>query len=185
MKRYEALKIISENIAKNDLVFSTTGMISRELFTIGDRPQNFYLLGSMGLATPVALGLAMVKSKRKIVAIEGDGSMLLNLGVIPLVSALKNKNFLLVVLDNEVYASTGGQPTISKEVNLEKIALGAGFLNVKKAKTKKMFEVYLQQFLKTQGPSFLLAKVGKSQLEKTPRISLAPQAIKERFIDAL
>lgn len=187
MKRHEALKIISEHIAKNHLVFSTTGMISRELFAVGDRSGNFYLLGSMGLASPVALGLAMVKSKRKVIAIEGDGSMLLNLGVIPLVSAWKerSRNFLLIVLDNEVYASTGGQPTISKEVNLEKIAFGAGFLNVKKAKTKKMFENYLKQLLKTSGPSFLLAKVEKSQLEKIPRISLGPEAIKKRFTKAL
>lgn len=181
MKRHEVLKIIVDNIGKKDLIFSTTGMISRELFAVGDRPQNFYLLGSMGLTTPVALGLAMVKNKRKVIAIEGDGSLLLNLGVIPLVSVLKNENFLLVVLDNEVYGSTGGQPTISSVVSLEKIAQAAGFRNVKRAKTKKSFEGFLKQLLKIYGPSFLLAKVDKFQLEKIPRISLDPEAIKDRF----
>ncbi len=185
MKRHEVLKIISGNIGKNDLIFSTTGMISRELFAVGDRPQNFYLLGSMGLTAPVALGLAMVKNKRKVIAIEGDGSMLLNLAVIPLTAVLKNKNFLLVVLDNEVYGSTGGQPTISSAVSLEKIAQATGFRNIKRAKTKKSFEEFLKQLLKTPGPSFLLAKVEKFQLEKIPRISLGPEAIKNRFKKAL
>ena len=181
MKRHEALKVISENIGGDALVLSTTGMISRELFLISDRPQNFYLLGSMGLTTPVALGMALAKPQKRVIAIEGDGSILLNLGVIPTVSTLGYNNFLLIVLDNEVYASTGGQPTISSRINLEKISQAVGFKNTKKTETKESLAESLKEFLAVPGPSFILVKVESSQLEGTPRISLNPEEIKERF----
>lgn len=187
MKRHEVLKIISENVSPDDLIFSTTGMISRELFAVGDRPQNFYLLGSMGLTSPLALAVAIIKPQKRVVAVEGDGSMLLNLGIIPAVSALKNRcrNFLLIVVDNGVYGSTGNQPTISSAVALEKIAKAAGFRNVERTTTRKTFQDSLGCLLKKTGPSFLLAKVDRSNLEKIPRISFSPNEIKERFIKIL
>lgn len=181
MKKYEALKIITDNLKKNNLLVSTTGMISRELFSTGDRPRNFYMIGSMGLATPFALGIALTNLKKKVIVIEGDGSILLNLGIIPTVSVLKPKNLIVIVLDNEIYASTGGQPTISKKVNIEKFAKTTNFKNVKRVKTKKSFENYLKKFFQKTGPTFLLAKVEKPQLERIPRISLTPEEIKERF----
>lgn len=187
MKRHEVLKVVSENIRKDDLIFSTTGMISRELFCVGDRPQNFYLLGSMGLTSPLALAVAITKPKKRIIAIEGDGSMLLNLGIIPSISAIKSRcrNFLLIVLDNEVYGSTGNQPTISSFVALEKIAKAAGFRNVEKALTRKRFQDCFRRLLKKTGPSFLLAKVDRFELKNIPRISLSPNKLKERLVKAL
>ncbi len=181
MKRHQALKIIAENLKKSDLVISTTGMISRELFSTGERKGNFYMVGSMGLATPVALGITLANPWKKVISVEGDGSILLNLGIISLAAFLKPKNLLIVVLDNEVYASTGGQPTISPKVNLEKIAQSAGFRNTKKVETNNSFRNSLKKFLKNKGPSFLLTKVDKSQLEDVLRVSLTPEQIRDRF----
>ena len=185
MRRYEALKIISQSIGPKDVVVSTTGFISRELFAVLDKPTNFYMIGSMGLATPFALGMALSKPKRRFISIEGDGSMLLNLGGLSMVNAFGASNLSVIVLDNGVYGSTGEQPTISNRVDFEKIAGSLGFRNVKKISSAKSLKEYMPRTLKKGGTSFMLVKVDKDFDENIPRINISPQDMKKRLEEAL
>lgn len=185
MKRAEAIKVILENLDENDFLISTTGMISREVFAIKDRPGNFYMLGSMGLVSPLALGVALNKKNKRIIALEGDGSALLNLGSVPMISFEETGNLVQIVLDNEVYQSTGSQPTISSKIDLSKIAKASGFKNVAKVKNVNDLKMVLKDLLVKRGPGFLLIKVEDSVMEEIPRISHSPEEIKQNFMRAL
>jgi len=126
MKRFEAIQEIVRCLDGDELVVSSNGMISRELFTIADAPRNFYMIGSMGLASSIGLGLALSLPARQIVVIEGDGNVLMNLGSAATIDHLGPANLIQVVLDNEAHDSTGGQPTVSHTMRLEEVARAAG-----------------------------------------------------------
>lgn len=181
MKRFSALKVIMDNL-KNELVITSTGMISRETFAAKDRKENFYMVGSMGMVTPLALGIALSKPEKKVIGIEGDGSMLLNLGSMTMVCAEKPDNLITIVIDNGCYESTGGQYCISKEINIAKLAESSGYLNVTSIEYEESLEVKLLDFLKKPGPSFIRVVVDNSRPEDIPRVSHSPEEIKERFM---
>lgn len=179
MKRHEALKVILENLT-NELVITTTGMISREAFSAKDRPENFYMVGSMGLVTPLSLGIVL-NCKKKVIGIEGDGSMFLNLGSMAMVGAENPDNLITIVIDNGCYESTGGQRCISQEVDLAKLAESSGYLNVTTVEHEESLKEKLSIFLNKAGPNFILVKVDSSRQESIPRVFLTPEEIKERF----
>ena len=120
--RYRAIEKILERREPGDLVLSTTGMISREVFVIDDQPENFYMLGSMGLLSSLGLGLTLLMPERRVFVLEGDGSTLMSLGTLPLIAVEGPPNLVHVILDNEAYESTGSQPSISSEVDLAQVA---------------------------------------------------------------
>ena len=126
INRIDAISAIVKSLQESDLVVSTTGMISRELFVTHDRPGNFYMLGSMGLVSSFALGLALMDSSSNVVALEGDGSALMSMGTLALIASEAPKNFLHIILDNESYESTGGQPTITEQIELTNVAASCG-----------------------------------------------------------
>ncbi|GAA3112145.1 thiamine pyrophosphate-dependent enzyme [Streptosporangium carneum] len=107
------------------VIVSTCGYTSRDLFNAADRPGNLYLVGSMGMAAPIALGLALARPGRQVVALDGDGSLLMNLGVLPLVAAA-DAGILHVVVDNGMHESTGGQATVQR-ADFTALALAAGY----------------------------------------------------------
>lgn len=117
MKRSEAIKKIMSEIT-DELVVTTTGYISREVYRLKDRPENFYMCGSMGCALPVGLGLAL-NTDKKVVVIDGDGSALMSLSSMVVSNYLKLKNIRHIILNNGIYASTGGQCTCSRAVNFK------------------------------------------------------------------
>ncbi|MFQ5957078.1 MAG: thiamine pyrophosphate-dependent enzyme, partial [Candidatus Brocadiales bacterium] len=181
--RYQAIATIMAHIGSDDLVLSTTGMISREVFMTHDRPGNFYMIGSMGLASAIALGLAVNSPKRKVVILDGDGNLLMNLGILTQIGALSPENLIHIVLDNEVYGSTGNQPTVSSQVRLEDIAKSSGYPEVVKVTERGTFETALKRCLKTHGPSFILAKIKADNMgERLSRVTHNPVEIKERFM---
>ncbi len=120
MRRIEAIQQIMESVT-DELVIATTGMISRELYAVRDRPENFYICGSMGCALPIGIGLAMC-TDRRVIVLDGDGAALMSLGSLVLSRFLKLPNLVHYILDNGTYASTGDQPTCSRAVDFE--ALG-------------------------------------------------------------
>lgn len=185
MKRHEALKIILESFKKDDLAIFTTGMISREAFAAKDRPENFYMVGSMGLVTPLALGLALVCPGKKVIGVEGDGSVFLNLGSLAMVAREKPNNLSVIVIDNGCYESTGGQPCLSREVDVSKIAQAAGFVSAEKVEDKECLKEKLSAVLKSPGPTLLLVKVESSRQEGIPRVSHSPEEIKKIFMKVL
>lgn len=185
MKRIEALKILLTQLSGKELVVTTTGMTSREAFSVKDREGNFYMLGSMGLVTPLSLGLALNCPAKKIIAIEGDGSVLLNLGSLAMAGAEKPTNLLTIVLDNGTYESTGGQKCISQNLNLSKIAKAVGYKNVFSVGNTDLLSLKMGELLRLEGPNFLLVKIESSHEEGIPRVSYTPVEIKERFVKAL
>lgn len=183
MKRYQALKVILENL-KDELVVTTTGMISREAFNAKDRPENFYMVGSMGLVTPLSLGISM-NCKKKVIGIEGDGSMFLNLGSMAMAGAEKLDNLITIVIDNGCYESTGGQYCISRKLDLAELAKATGYLSVAQVDNEEDLKEKVFAFLNKTGPGFIHIKVDSSRQEGTPRVSLTPEEIKERFMQSI
>ncbi len=181
----KAITTITE-LLKDQLVFCANGMISRETFTIKDRMENFYMIGSMGLASSIGLGVALSKPSRKVVIFDGDGNLLMNLGSLAMVGALQPRNFLRIVLDNEVYLSTGNQPTFSNTIELEEIAKSARYAYVKKVTNAKVLRKEITKLLEKKGPSLLLVKISKDGKQgEIGRVTHSPEQIKERFMSAI
>jgi len=180
MKRGDAIETIVQLLTGDELIVSSTGMISRELFTIRDSPRNFYMLGSMGLASSIGLGLALSLPDKRVLVIEGDGSVLMNMGSLATIGHFAPKNLTHIVLDNEVHGSTGGQPTVSDTIKLEEVARAAGYQSARKITSEEQLrEVTRAAFY--QGPAFLLVKVEKGGVEEIGRVSHSPVEIKCRF----
>ena len=107
MNRFELTQRLVAKLKNDEAVIGGIGNTNFDLWASGRRPQNFYMLGSMGLACPIALGVAIAQPKRKVVAIEGDGSLLMQLGSLATIAAVKPANLTIVVMDNSVYQITG------------------------------------------------------------------------------
>lgn len=165
-------------------VIICNGYPSREAFKLLDRPTHFYMIGSMGTAPAIGLGVALAKPDKKVVVLDGDGNVLMGLGTLATVGALKPKNFIHVVFDNEVYGSTGNQPTFSRVVALEKVARAAGYVNVERVREREDLVYELKDMLGKDGPSFLLVKVTE-QAEDVDRVPLEPAEIARRFKKAI
>ncbi len=143
MKRSDVITAIA---GCDGLIVCNLGFPSRELYASKDSAKNFYMMGSMGLASSTGLGVAFSQDKR-VYVIDGDGSVLMNLGSLVTVAHHAPDNFCLVIIDNRVYASTGNQPTYtSKKADLELIARGAGNENVRRVKSISEMHNALEQF---------------------------------------
>ena len=132
MKRIDAIKRIINDV-KDEAVISSTGMISREVFAVKDRPKNFYMMGSMGCALGIGLGIA-INSKNKVIVISGDASVLMSMGTLALHKKLNPQNLKHYILDNSCHSSTGGQPTCSDIIDFSKIAPNTVVIRVSKEK---------------------------------------------------
>ena len=184
MKRWEAVQRVVDWVG-DALIIHANGMISRESFTHRDRGENFYMIGSMGLACCIGLGVAMSRPDRRVIVLDGDGNVLMNLGALAMVGDIQPKNLIQVVLDNESYGSTGGQRSISNHIALERFAAAAGYARVECVTTKHELEKALDTMLVANGPSFLLVKVEPGNLEGIGRVSHPPEVVAERFARAV
>jgi len=179
MKRYDALKEIVK-LVNDELIICNIGIPSKELYHLKDRDQNFYMMGSMGLASSIALGVALARPEKKVWCIDGDGSILMNLGSLSTIGNYSPNNFTLLLIDNGCYGSTGNQKTHTcNKTQLEVIAEGAGFESI-----HVIGEVEkIAPKLNSLGPGchFILIKTepGNAQVENIP---LHPKKIKERFM---
>src|SRR5258708_12797568 len=111
MNRFDLTKRLVAKLKHDEAVVGGIGNTNFDLWAAGQRPQNFYMLGSMGLACPIALGVALAQPKRKVIALEGDGSLLMQLGALTTIAMLGQKNLGIIVMDNAIYQITGAQPT--------------------------------------------------------------------------
>jgi sulfopyruvate decarboxylase subunit beta len=178
MKRIEAIALVAEAAqAQSALLVCNIGYPSRELFSVNDRPENFYMLGSMGLASSIGLGLALAKPERKVIVLDGDGSVLMNLGTLASIAHHAPENYQLVILDNCCYGSTGSQPTCtSLGTDLYALARAAG---IEKAVLADQAEGLVQAL--TEECTVIAAKVEEGNAP-VPIINLSPQEIMDRFI---
>lgn len=179
--RYKAIEKILAHVQPSDLVLSTTGMISREVFSTADRPGNFYMIGSMGLLSSFGLGLAMMAPEQRVFVVEGDGSALMSLGTLPLIASESPTNLVHLILDNESYESTGGQPTISSKVDLDEVAKSCGYNHVLRVDDIEGLEGALAGIGDKPGPHLVLVKAGIAPVEGIPRVTIPPAEIRDRF----
>ena len=182
MIRREAMEIICRKI-KNDIIVSANGFISRDLFSTLEKPSNFYMIGSMGLASSIALGLSMKKPRKKIFVFDGDGNILMNLNSLVTIGSFEPKNLIHIIFDNKMHESTGGQPTHSREIDISKIAKSVNY-KIFKTNSKKSLEKSLKKIKQNSGPILIQIEVSKS-IEKSPRVNIDPPKIKSRFIKAI
>jgi thiamine pyrophosphate-dependent acetolactate synthase large subunit-like protein len=184
MRRFKVIKKILALLEYEDIALFTTGMIGREAFFAKDRESNFYMIGSMGLASSVGLGIAM-NTERRVFVFDGDGSALMDLGTMAMIGALKPRNLIHIVLDNESYQSTGGQPTISNVIDLAKIAISCNYVNIFKITDAKDLENVFSEKIYLPGPNFILIKISNSTSEDVPRVGHSPEKIRDRIINIL
>lgn len=178
MARYEAIEEIMKYI-DTELVVCNIGFPSRELYEICDRNRNFYMIGSMGLASSIGLGLALARPDRKVVVIDGDGSLLMNMGSLVTVFATNPSNLTWIVIDNGAYGSTGNQDTYAQLINLVDVAKGVGFKSSHDFK-----DIDLKEIIESEDASFIVYNTDAGN-SAAPIIDLSPVEIKKRFMKAI
>ena len=184
MIRKEAIELCLSEI-KEQSIIAANGFISRDLFNVKDKNTNFYMIGSMGLASSIGLGVALKRPKKKIFVFDGDGNILMNLGSLTTIGSLKPKNLIHVVFDNSVHESTGSQPTNTNFVSIEKIAKACNYNHTFTVRTENSFEKILRKIKKLKGPIMIVVKIQQSNDKKSARVGYEPVEIKERFMSRL
>ncbi len=187
--RFDALRAAVDALG-DEPVIHANGYVCRESFAVCDRPENFYMIGSMGLASAIGLGLALARPDRTVVVFDGDGSLLMNLGILPMVGGQpvrgrgRPTNFVHLVFDNGVYGSTGNQPSPGRGVRLDGLAAAAGYARTACVATADEISGAVREALEAPGPSFILARVTTEE-RAAPRIPYPPEEIRDRFRRAL
>ena len=184
MKGTEAFQELLPLLGDEPVVHAN-GFICRESFSIKDREENFYMIGSMGLASSIGLGVALCKPDRKVIVLDGDGNVLMSMGTLAMISAEAPNNLVHVVIDNEVYESTGKQRSISNAVPLEQVAKSAGYRQAVRVDKKEEIKPAFEKLMNSDGPVFLLIKVEPCFDRKTGRVTHTPEEITERFMKSL
>ena len=182
MIRKAAMVIALEHIEFDDRIIAANGFISRDLFSISDTKPAFYMIGSMGLASSIGLGVALKDPVRRVFVFDGDGNILMNLGSLTTIGSLKPKNLVHVVFDNSVHESTGSQPTNTSFVSIEKIAKACNYNHTFTVRTENNFEKILRKIKKLKGPIMIVVKIQQSNRESSGRVNIQPVEIKERFM---
>jgi len=183
MNRLEATRRLRALLAAEPVVASL-GHPAYDLFEAGDRPENFYTWGSMGLASSIGLGLAMAQPGRRVVVLDGDGSLLMNLGSLATIATVRPPNLVVIVWDNALYGTTGSQPTATAlGADLARAATGLGIPQVVTVREPEAFDRDVSRALREPGPWVIVAKVEESGAATKPPLD-APM-IKRRFMAAV
>lgn len=181
MNRFDLTSLLVAKLKNEEAVIGGIGNSNFDLWGAGHRPQNFYMLGSMGLASPIALGVALAQPKRRVIALEGDGSILMQLGSLATIANVGPKNLVVVVWDNGMYQITGSQPAATAGLaDLVEIARGAGIAQSAWAADEEDFERLVERALREDGPWFIAVRTdGATPKRQTPR---EPVIIKDNFM---
>jgi len=186
ISRIDALRAIASQFAGDPVVF-TCGSTSREMAALDRRPNHLYVVDSMGLVSSILLGLALgldtdapAGGHRKIVGVEGDGGMLMNLNALATIGYLQPDNLLLIVLDNRQYASTGGQPTFTTHLDLADIAASC-HLKVWRADDLETLQQSLTEAAATAGPAFIRMRIAPGNAPGVPLLLDDPVTLGHTF----
>jgi phosphonopyruvate decarboxylase len=185
ISRLEALRAAISALGTEPVVHAN-GFVCRESFAVKDRLENFYMIGSMGLASAIGLGVALAKPARPTVVFDGDGNLLMNLGILPMIGGGpvmgrgRPANLVHVVFDNALYGSTGNQASPSRTVGLHRIARAAGYERAVAVAGADDLHAAVATALAGGGPSFILARVTGEE-QPVPRIPYPPEEIRDRF----
>jgi thiamine pyrophosphate-dependent acetolactate synthase large subunit-like protein len=184
LNRSDLTKRLVAKLSHDEAVIGGIGNTNFDLYSAGHRGQNFYMLGSMGLACPIALGVALAQPKRGVIALEGDGSILMALGCLTTIGMIQPKNLTIVIMDNGIYQITGGQKTATHEsADIVAIAKGAGIENAIWVRDEAHFEHLIDRRFDESGPMLIAAKI-----DNRPAVSQTvrdPFVIRNRFMQGL
>lgn len=184
MNRFDVTSRLIAKLKHEEAVIGGIGNTNFDLWAAGHRPQNFYMLGSMGLAFPIALGVALAQPDRRVFALEGDGSLLMQLGALSTIAALKPKNLTMIVMDNGIYQITGAQPTPAANVaDIVAIAIGSGLASSAWAADEEDFERVVDGAMAASEPSLIAVRIDDKPGVGTTRRD--PVQIRERFMHGL
>ncbi len=178
--RLAILERVLADVPPDAPVVVTTGKAGRELFTLADREQHLYQVGSMGCASPMGLGIAVTTGRRTIV-LDGDGAALMKLGSLATIGAYHPPGLLHVLLDNGVHDSTGGQATVSPVVDFAGVALACGYAAAFVCDDVDGFAAAFAQALAVAGPCLVHVRIRPGSLEKLGRPTIAPHEVAQRF----
>ena len=183
MKRWEAIEALAPAIA-GSLVVTCNGMTGRDLWATGDRPDRFYMIGSMGLASSIGLGVALAQPGKRVVVLDGDGNVLMNMGTLANVGQKRPANLYHFVFDNGSHASTGGQRTISGSLAIEEVAKVCGYPRVFRADGPEAVAAKADEMLSGDGPALLLMKVEPGNQKGVGRVEVTPAEMAARVREA-
>jgi len=184
MNRFDVTSRLIAKLKHEEAVIGGIGNTNFDLWAAGHRPQNFYMLGSMGLAFPIALGVALAQPDRRVFALEGDGSLLMQLGALSTIAMLKPKNLIMIVMDNGIYQITGAQPTPAASVaDIVGIATASGLVRSSWAADEEDFERLVDEAMSAAEPSLIAVRIDDKPGVGTTRRD--PVQIRERFMHGL
>ena len=193
MSREEAIHTVAAVLGEKDVIVSTTGMISRELFEYRTaknegHERDFLTVGSMGHASQIALGIALAKQDRKVWCFDGDGASIMHMGSMAIVANKAPQNYVHVVFNNGAHDSVGGQPTVGLKIDLPAIAKAVGYKHVFSIDTKGELQTILTSHLLpliSEGATFIEVKVKKGNRKDLGRPTTTPIQNKEALMDFL
>ena len=189
MARIEAIRTVRDSLEGDEALIATTGKIGRELFALGHRPNQLYMVGSMGCAPAIGLGVHEAAQRsgrpRRVVVLDGDGASLMKLGVLGTIGHRQPSALLHIVIDNEVHDSTGGQPTVSPTVDFATVAQGCGYRHLWRVDSVEKLAQSVRRARSKPGPNLIHVKVAPGSSRKLGRPTLAPAEVKEMFMEWL
>jgi phosphonopyruvate decarboxylase len=190
MSREQAIQHVLDVLGERDVVVSTTGMPSREVYEYRSKRdaghhRDFLTVGGMGHASQIALGIALQRPKRAVYCLDGDGAVLMHMGALALNGTLKPQNFKHIILNNGAHDSVGGQPTVGLDIDVLGIARAAGYAQVARARTEPELQSCLQDLKSSPGPSLLEIQVRCGARKDLGRPETTPIQNKNAFMDFL
>ncbi|MBN1649075.1 MAG: phosphonopyruvate decarboxylase [Spirochaetales bacterium] len=183
----EAIEIIVSALGRNDLIVSTTGKTSRELFEIREKRKeshsgDFLVVGSMGHASQIALGIALEKPEKRIYCLDGDGAFFMHMGSVAVNASVKAENLKHIVFNNGAHDSVGGQPTVGNSLSIKDIAVSCGIEKAARASTKEELADAVRQLLSGEA-DFLEVLVRKGSRPDLGRPTISPVRCKTNFME--
>jgi phosphonopyruvate decarboxylase len=190
LSREEAIQTVAAALAEKDVIVSTTGMISRELFetraALGQgHERDFLTVGSMGHASQIALGIALEKNDRRVWCFDGDGATLMHMGSMAIVASKSPTNYIHVIFNNGAHDSVGGQPTVGLKIDVPAVAKAVGYKSTFSVDSKETLQEVLPKLASLEGPILLEVKVKKGNRKDLGRPTTTPVENKEALMSFL
>ena len=183
VSRSDALtRIIANTPLQDTVIIATTGYSGRELFAINDRSNQLYMVGSMGCASSLGLGLALSRPDLRVVVVDGDGAALMRMGNFATIGTYGGGNLIHILLDNEVHDSTGAQATVAGNVAFAEIAAACGYGLVCSGNDPAIIDQALST-VPDEGPRFVHLKIKPGTIDKLPRPDITPEAVVKRLMN--
>ena len=192
LAREDAIKIVVDKLREDDIIVSTTGMISRELFEYREakgqgHAHDFLTVGSMGHASQIALGIALQKPNRRVIVFDGDGALLMHMGGLAIIGDYNPKNLVHIVLNNGAHDSVGGQPTVGQKIDVEAVAKAVGYTDVISVDNQMSLMAAMNNVNNAEidGVSLINVNVRKGNRKDLGRPTTTPQQNKEALMKEL